>query len=370
MAEYGLVCRCPTCETTFRVTETQLSAAHGAVRCGACLQVFAANDHQVEPGPSVVEAEVAEQSENLQADRDLEPSALEFTDAGNSAAEAPLDKTGFDSGSGPARPVETETKAKESNEGGIELTTSRAVSQAITEFDGNRSDKTTNTEEAIRSESEPVARSAEGLDGDAIVQTLDGSSVAMLDQEQTSLGAIPEIQLESVEPDEIVGEYEEITKPQVVKWFVGALLLGLVLAGQIAWVNIDRLVQDPKLRNYYALFCNYAACQVPAFEDVSSIETTELVVRVHPEVERALLVDAIIKNTSAYRQPFPSLEMKFTDLNNLVIATRKFLPSEYLGGEMAGLRFIPALTEVRLGLEIVDPGENAFGYALEAVPDI
>jgi hypothetical protein len=103
---------------------------------------------------------------------------------------------------------------------------------------------------------------------------------------------------------------------------------------------------------------------------VSSIETTELVIRVHPETERALLVDAIIRNTSAYRQPFPLLEMKFTDINNLVIATRRFLPKEYLGGEMVGLRFIPALTEVRLGLEIVDPGKNAFGYALEAVPAI
>ena len=40
MAEAGFVCRCPKCETTFRVTETQLAAAHGAVRCGACLQVF------------------------------------------------------------------------------------------------------------------------------------------------------------------------------------------------------------------------------------------------------------------------------------------------------------------------------------------
>ena len=84
----------------------------------------------------------------------------------------------------------------------------------------------------------------------------------------------------------------------------------------------------------------------------------------------SMLVDAIIRNTSAYRQPFPLLEMKFTDINNLVIATRRFLPKEYLGGEMAGLRFIPALTEVRLGLEIVDPGKNAFGYALEAVPAI
>jgi hypothetical protein len=127
------------------------------------------------------------------------------------------------------------------------------------------------------------------------------------------------------------------------------------------------LVQQPKLRPYYALFCNYAGCRLPTFEDIASIETTELVVRVHPEIERALLVDAIIRNTSIYRQAFPPLEMKFTGINNLVTASRLFLPKEYLGGEMLGLKFIPPRTEVRLGLEIVDPGENAFGYSLEAV---
>ena len=35
-----LVTQCPNCDTRFRVNETQLQAAHGQVRCGACLEVF------------------------------------------------------------------------------------------------------------------------------------------------------------------------------------------------------------------------------------------------------------------------------------------------------------------------------------------
>ena len=34
--------RCPHCETTFRLTEEQLSAAHGKVRCGLCHSIFTA----------------------------------------------------------------------------------------------------------------------------------------------------------------------------------------------------------------------------------------------------------------------------------------------------------------------------------------
>lgn len=36
----SFVTQCPHCQTSFRVTRAQLAAAHGAVRCGACLHVF------------------------------------------------------------------------------------------------------------------------------------------------------------------------------------------------------------------------------------------------------------------------------------------------------------------------------------------
>ncbi|MES2820781.1 MAG: MJ0042-type zinc finger domain-containing protein, partial [Pseudomonadota bacterium] len=36
----SFVTQCPQCRTRFRVSRAQLGAAHGAVRCGACLHVF------------------------------------------------------------------------------------------------------------------------------------------------------------------------------------------------------------------------------------------------------------------------------------------------------------------------------------------
>ena len=41
--------------------------------------------------------------------------------------------------------------------------------------------------------------------------------------------------------------------------------------------------------------------------------------------------------------------------------------SEYLGGEIRGLKWMPAETEVRLSLEVIDPGNEAFRYQLEVV---
>ena len=42
-----LITRCPNCATQFRVTESQLAAAGGRVRCGACLTVFEGTEHLI-----------------------------------------------------------------------------------------------------------------------------------------------------------------------------------------------------------------------------------------------------------------------------------------------------------------------------------
>jgi predicted Zn finger-like uncharacterized protein len=62
------VTQCPKCNTSFRVTESQLTIANGAVRCGSCLHIFNAPDHWLSnvtalstssptPTPPVTEAE-------------------------------------------------------------------------------------------------------------------------------------------------------------------------------------------------------------------------------------------------------------------------------------------------------------------------
>jgi len=46
------VTQCPTCSTRFRVTQDQLDAYHGMVRCGRCEAVFNAIEHVYDDGPS------------------------------------------------------------------------------------------------------------------------------------------------------------------------------------------------------------------------------------------------------------------------------------------------------------------------------
>ena len=46
------ICVCPSCDTRFRVTDSQLAVAEGQVRCGACLALFDGRMALVEAAPA------------------------------------------------------------------------------------------------------------------------------------------------------------------------------------------------------------------------------------------------------------------------------------------------------------------------------
>ncbi|WP_197474855.1 MJ0042-type zinc finger domain-containing protein, partial [Oleiphilus sp. HI0079] len=71
--------RCPHCKSTFEVTESQLSAASGKVRCGACMEVFDAlayliNSH-AESDREIEAADIPEDELSANVDRDNTPDA-------------------------------------------------------------------------------------------------------------------------------------------------------------------------------------------------------------------------------------------------------------------------------------------------------
>jgi hypothetical protein len=59
-----------------------------------------------------------------------------------------------------------------------------------------------------------------------------------------------------------------------------------------------------------------------------------------------------------FAQPFPLLELRFADLNGQLIASRRFKPSEYLSGELAGRGEMPSQTPIHIALDILDPGRR------------
>ena len=72
-ASNQIITRCPKCGTAFRVTQTQLQSAKGAVRCGSCLHVFKAQEYVVAtPSPTPAAAAI-KKTEQAKPDTSAKP---------------------------------------------------------------------------------------------------------------------------------------------------------------------------------------------------------------------------------------------------------------------------------------------------------
>lgn len=336
-----MVTTCPSCRLTFRVSDSQLAAANGLVRCGACLKVFNAHEHG-RPTPPPTAPEVApEDSEDLVIDDNFDLSLLDrllgepspASPPPPTAREVPMDGTDPTATDGKPNPPERTPPAP-----------STAPESAAGEQTG-----------ATGAADNPPAEGAspEPTPGDEGTS----STLSILPRDL----ATPVFTAETFrDPD------GEQPRPHRL-WYLALLIALLALPLQYGHFNAASLGQDPRLRPALSGLCRLTGCTLGHLADISRITTTDLVVRSHPERPGALRVDAVLVNNAAFAQPFPQLRLRFEDLQGTVVAARTFAPREYLGGELAGATALPSRQPVRLELDIVDPGPAAVSYSLLAV---
>ena len=171
--------------------------------------------------------------------------------------------------------------------------------------------------------------------------------------------------LANIEPEPLeISAQQQAGRWKKIAWATAIIASLLLLPIQFVYFNFDTLARDASLRPVISSGCKLLGCTVPELNDISRILSSNLMVRSHPKADNALVVDAIITNRAAFKQPFPVMELRFTDLNNEAVAGRYFKPSEYLSGELVGLTTMPSQQPVHIALEIVDPGQQAVNYQL------
>lgn len=184
---------------------------------------------------------------------------------------------------------------------------------------------------------------------------------------QNSSGSLHDV-IAAIEPEPLDVDWEPSPNwKKRLLWPALALVALMLLLGQVAWLEFHRLSRVEPYRSMYAVACQYLNCTLPDLIDRTKIKTSNLVVRSHPEVENALMVDVILQNNAEFEQTFPSLLLTFADLRNETVASRLLTPDEYLGGELAGRDTMPVKQPIHIGLEIVDPGEEAVSYSIAIV---
>ena len=401
----SFVTQCPHCRTSFRVSTSQLSAAHGAVRCGACLHVFNATEHLLDqpkahsanaPTPAAVPATPV-------ADMPAAP------ESAPTARKDPLDTVwihddldldSLDLDEELARleqeeqqrarafiPFEPQTvQARQANQAPAAPTPAdeRWAEQLIEESQPAKARPSEEVSSAIPGPErqtepapggKPAATESDNADDDAERQpeafeaqaTVEEIELTAAETESHSASALHRHEnLFELNQDPLQLDWQPPRKPwgRWLGWGSLNLLAAAALATQWSLYNFEELARQDKYRPWFEAVCPHFGCTLPSKVDINLIKSSNLVVRSHPEFAGALVVDAILYNRAGFSQPFPLLELRFSDIDNRLLANRRFKPSEYVAGELSGQSEMPPQTPIRISLDILDPGQDAVNYSL------
>ncbi len=148
-------------------------------------------------------------------------------------------------------------------------------------------------------------------------------------------------------------------------------IFGLIvlLLAQYLYFSRHQLARHAELRPVLSAFCaavnGLAPCEIPLRRDINRIEVENRTVQPHPGAPNALLIHLTLANKARFAQPYPVLELSFTDLNANLIAQRRFQPGEYLErGVNIGNGMTPDIP-LQVTLELAAP-DNGLNFELSS----
>lgn len=145
-------------------------------------------------------------------------------------------------------------------------------------------------------------------------------------------------------------------------WVAGCAVLLLTLGGQIAWAEQARWINDGRVRPWLDSACAMIGCQLPLRRDVAALSLLSRDIRPHPSVENALIISATLRNDAPFAQPYPTVDISLSNLDEQRIAMRRFLPAEYIGDSRSIEQGLAPGASAAFAVEIADPGRNAVAF--------
>lgn len=108
--------------------------------------------------------------------------------------------------------------------------------------------------------------------------------------------------------------------------------LGLItfLLFQLLWINFDRWVAKENFRPIYSFLCSIENlnCQLPAWVEPGRLVLQDFQVDLRDD--SVYVIQAKLVNKDNRPQPFPWVDVIFSDINGIVIASGRFSPYQYL----------------------------------------
>ena len=384
--------RCPHCETVFRVSDAMLQKARGKVRCGACLSIFKASAHLVKPKKAAAAQKPVQKAtqhkshaENIEshtfnpANEQVKPPAskkVETSQASSIEQELELIINQYNE---PDKQVKQQTKQTPT------LKTVKPKPIPATEIEQKK------VVEAPIEDSRPTIEEID-LSLDAPEQISNATSKALPEKKQTNKklkparrrthdeekdepsleqdGSIEQLSSalegESLDPDPL-DEFNDIieTKSHKLKWLLVVSLLSVSTTWGIwsLWTDRQKLAWDDTWGPVVQIMCKALPCALKPRRNINAIKLLERSIQPASEDDK-LEFDLIIKNNAAFEQPYPVVQITFTDTNGNQVSTEQFQPSDYLSEEMAK-RPMPINQRIHIMIRTQNPHPNTFGFEFQ-----
>lgn len=148
-------------------------------------------------------------------------------------------------------------------------------------------------------------------------------------------------------------------------WSGAAGILLVLLAGQWAYLQRAHLYAYPQLRPALQAACARLGCSLPLTRAPERIEVVERLVRVHPRVADALLVEVTFTSRAEGPVAYPVLELQLADVSGNRVAARRFTPAEYLQADTDIERGLAPERPVQVSLELVAPRTEVVSFQFD-----
>lgn len=359
-----MITQCPGCQTRFRLPLDQVASSRGEVFCGECHAQFNALDYLViEEGIKSDKPTLTDRAQN--GDEDAHGNTLFLPIDENAIANLLSD------GATPINDAETKSQP-ETVEPPPQLApigqsstpdfTDTLIQQALqtqehletnSDFNQNNSDieNSSHQEDALRHNDIPlshhqrVQEDTESVTNEALHtnrepakyqlnQTLEESPQEHSNSIWSTFGAIATI-----------------------------MLLVTTIGLQYLVAQREHFSQHRYFRPLLTTICPQIGCVMPPRRQLALLSIVDNRIETHPQFPEALLITAELANYGRFEQNYPIVELIMTNIQQEVVASRRFYPDEYLSEPPNNAtRYFAAGNSEQLKLEVVDPGSHATGF--------
>jgi|GEM_PF-5370945 len=169
---------------------------------------------------------------------------------------------------------------------------------------------------------------------------------------------------EDLEPDPL-DEFDDIVerKSHALKWMVISIVLVGGLGFFIYWLWSDRqtLAWDDTWGSSVQVLCSVAPCDLKPRRNVAAIELLQRDIRPSENNPEITEFNLFIRNNADYEQPYPTVEIRFTDTKGAIVSSEIHSPEDYLSADVKG-RMMPVNQRTLILIQARKSNANAFGF--------